>query len=74
MLGSGDGNIHPPLVLYKPDASICVVPHAVEDYDVSFLPLESIHSVYVVLKIGQMSYQKLHLSLVRRDNGDAQRS
>ena len=40
MLGSGDGNIHPPLVLHKPDASMCVIPHAIENYDgnVIFIP------------------------------------
>lgn len=51
-----------------------VVPYAVEDNDVSFLTLESIHSVYVILKIGHEIYQKLHLSLIRRNNADAQRS
>ena len=74
VLGSRNGNIHPPFVLYEPDASMSVIPHAVEDNDVSFLPLESIHSVNVVLKIGENIYQKLYLSLVRRDDADAQRS
>ena len=74
MYGSGDGNIHSPFIFYKPNASVCVVPHAVEDYNVSLLPLEGIYSVYVVFQIRQEINQKLHLSLIRRDNADVQRS
>ena len=52
VLSPGDGHIHPPFVLDEPNISSRVIYHAVKDNNVSFLTLESIHCVYVVLQIG----------------------
>ena len=73
MLGPGNGNIHPPLISDKSNISPVIVSHTVEDNDVSFLALEGIHCVDMVIKLRKKLFQQVYLSLVWRDDPDAQR-